>query len=90
MDCFFHEGIKVLYRVAMAILLLFYKYSTSQSSEWSAELAAQGVDNALTKFCRQMPVSIFCICNLDIYHTSVVLVYIPCTIQLFSNMVCSI
>ncbi|XP_026293249.1 GTPase-activating protein skywalker isoform X2 [Frankliniella occidentalis] len=57
MDCFFHEGIKVLYRVAMAILFLFYKYSTSQSSEWSAELAAQGVDNALTKFCRQMPVS---------------------------------
>lgn len=58
MDCFFHEGIKVLYRVAMAILFLFYKYSSSQSSEWSAELAAQGVDNALTKFCRQMPVSI--------------------------------
>ncbi|XP_023314948.1 TBC1 domain family member 24 isoform X6 [Trichogramma pretiosum] len=57
MDCFLHEGIKVFYRVAMAIILLFYKYSSNQDSEWMAEINKHGVDQALSKFCRQMPVS---------------------------------
>ncbi|GLV41527.1 skywalker [Carabus blaptoides fortunei] len=57
MDCFFHEGIKVLYRVAMALLVLFYKSSSSQSSEWNSEILKNGVDSALNKFCRQLPVS---------------------------------
>lgn len=57
MDCFFNEGIKVLYRVAMAVLVLFHKYSASQSSEWTKEIIANGIDSALSKFCKQMPVS---------------------------------
>ena len=58
MDCFFSEGIKVFYRAAMAILLLFYKYSAPQASEWMNEILNNGIDTALTKFCKQMPVSI--------------------------------
>ncbi|XP_012215281.1 GTPase-activating protein skywalker isoform X2 [Linepithema humile] len=57
MDCFLHEGIKVFYRVAMAIVLLFYKHSSSQSSEWMNEISKNGIDAALSKFCRQMPVT---------------------------------
>lgn len=56
-DCFLHEGIKVFYRVAMAIVLLFYKYSSSQNSEWMVEITKNGVDAALSKFCRQIPVT---------------------------------
>ncbi|ERL84506.1 hypothetical protein D910_01936, partial [Dendroctonus ponderosae] len=57
MDCYFHEGVKVLYRTAMAILLLFHKHSSANSSEWSAEIQKNGVDLALNKFCREMPVT---------------------------------
>ncbi|KAJ8920646.1 hypothetical protein NQ315_004785 [Exocentrus adspersus] len=56
MDCFFHEGIKVFYRTAMAILILF-KSSSSSSSEWQAEIQKNGVDSALNKFCKEIPVS---------------------------------
>ncbi|KAF2905829.1 hypothetical protein ILUMI_00335 [Ignelater luminosus] len=56
MDCFFHEGIKVFYRVAMAILILFHKSSSSSNSEWMAEIQKNGVDLALNKFCKEMPV----------------------------------
>lgn len=58
MDCFFHEGIKVLYRVAMAILVLFNKKSSSPSAstEWSLEIQKNGIDAALSKFCKEIPV----------------------------------
>ncbi|XP_015185725.1 PREDICTED: TBC1 domain family member 24 isoform X2 [Polistes dominula] len=56
-DCFLHEGIKVFYRVAMAIVLLFYKHSSSQNSEWMLEITNKGVDAALSKFCIQIPVT---------------------------------
>ncbi|KAL1457688.1 hypothetical protein WDU94_007889 [Cyamophila willieti] len=57
LDCYLHEGIKVLYRVAMSILLLFHKFSSSNNSDWMREISDHGVEAALTKFCRQMPVS---------------------------------
>ncbi|XP_025837482.1 TBC1 domain family member 24 isoform X1 [Agrilus planipennis] len=57
MDCFFHEGIKVFYRVAMAILVLFHKSSSNSSSDWATEIQKIGVENALAKFCQHMPVS---------------------------------
>ncbi|XP_061708130.1 GTPase-activating protein skywalker isoform X1 [Cydia pomonella] len=57
LDCFFHEGIKVFYRVALAILILFHKHSTNQSSDWYAEATKNGVDHAIDKFCRNMPAS---------------------------------
>jgi len=60
MDCYFHEGIKVFYRVALAILILFHKQSTSSSSsnnEWSAENIKNDIDNVLIKFCKNIQVS---------------------------------
>ncbi|RLU19389.1 hypothetical protein DMN91_007946 [Ooceraea biroi] len=57
MDCFLHEGIKVFYRIAMAIVLLFYKHSSPQNSEWLNEISKNGIDAALSKFCRQIPVT---------------------------------
>ncbi|XP_046675698.1 GTPase-activating protein skywalker isoform X1 [Homalodisca vitripennis] len=57
MDCYLHEGIKVLYRVAMAIMQLFYKHSSPQNSDWMKEISDHGIDAALNKFCRQIPVS---------------------------------
>nr|XP_032530126.1 GTPase-activating protein skywalker isoform X5 [Danaus plexippus plexippus] len=57
LDCFFHEGMKVFYRVALAILILFQKHSSNQSSEWYAEATKNGVDHAVDKFCRNMPAS---------------------------------
>lgn len=57
MDCFFHEGIKVFYRVALAILILFHKHSTATNSEWDADTIKNDIDNALPKFCKHIPVS---------------------------------
>lgn len=41
----------------MAILILFQKFSSPSSSEWLAEIQKNGVDSALTKFCKEIPVS---------------------------------
>ncbi|XP_037977313.1 GTPase-activating protein skywalker isoform X2 [Plutella xylostella] len=57
LDCFFHEGIKVFYRVALAILILFQKHSSQPGSEWHAEATKNGVDHAVDKFCKNMPAS---------------------------------
>ncbi|KAJ3657069.1 hypothetical protein Zmor_016101 [Zophobas morio] len=47
----------VLYRTAMAILILFHKASSSPSSEWMTEIQRNGIDAALNKFCKEMPVT---------------------------------
>lgn len=57
MDCFFHEGIKVFYRVSLAILILFHKHSTGTNSDWDADAIKNDIDNALPKFCKNIPVS---------------------------------
>lgn len=59
MDCYFHEGIKVFYRISLAILILFNKHATSSSSdsEWNSENLKNDIENALPKFCRNIPVS---------------------------------
>lgn len=57
MDCYFHEGIKVLYRVALAILILFHKHTTQNPSEWTSDSIKNDIDNAIPKFCKQIPVS---------------------------------
>ncbi|XP_017784438.1 PREDICTED: TBC1 domain family member 24 isoform X1 [Nicrophorus vespilloides] len=54
MDCFFHEGIKVLYRVAMAILVLFHKHTSTNGFDWTSYIQKNGIDDALNKFCREM------------------------------------
>lgn len=56
MDCYLQEGSKVLYRVTMAILVLFYKYSSPANSFWADEITKHGVDTALINFCRRIPV----------------------------------
>ncbi|KAK6632106.1 hypothetical protein RUM44_007136 [Polyplax serrata] len=58
-DCFLHEGIKVLYRTALAILLLFHKYSSPSNSKWMNEIHKSGIEVTLNKFCKEIPVSPF-------------------------------
>jgi hypothetical protein len=41
----------------MAILVLFHKSSSSPSSEWLMEIQKNGIDAALNKFCKEMPVA---------------------------------
>ncbi|XP_063703122.1 GTPase-activating protein skywalker [Culicoides brevitarsis] len=60
MDCFLHEGIKVFYRVALAILILFNKHSsaaTNSTAEWSTDSVKNDIDNAIPKFCKNIPVT---------------------------------
>lgn len=52
LDCFFHEGIKVMYRVAMALLLLFHK----TASQWNDDILKNGIEVAFNKFCQEIPV----------------------------------
>lgn len=71
MDCYLNEGIKVLYRVAMAILLLFHKHSTA----WTKDIAESGVDSALAKFANQIPVKtnfILLACKFEIDISTVI------------------
>ncbi|BFF95745.1 GTPase-activating protein skywalker [Drosophila madeirensis] len=56
MDCYFHEGIKVLYRVALVVLNLFHKECQS-NNEWSPDNIKNDIGNALIKFCKKIPVS---------------------------------
>ncbi|XP_073826590.1 GTPase-activating protein skywalker isoform X8 [Musca autumnalis] len=56
MDCFFHEGIKVLYRIALVIINLFHKECQS-NNEWSPDNIKNDIGNALIKFCKKIPVS---------------------------------
>ncbi|CAH1388692.1 unnamed protein product [Nezara viridula] len=57
MDTYLHEGIKVFYRISMAILVLFQKYTSDVNSRWSKEIQENGIDSALHSFCSQIPVS---------------------------------
>ncbi|XP_055711085.1 GTPase-activating protein skywalker isoform X4 [Phlebotomus papatasi] len=57
MDCYFHEGIKVFYRVSLAILIIFQKNITSSNSEWNSETVKNDIDNAIPKFCKTISVS---------------------------------
>ncbi|KAL5280881.1 TBC1D24 family protein [Megaselia abdita] len=67
MDCYFHEGIKVLYRVALAILILFHKHTSNQQSSSTNTTTSSTVgdnlktssdiENALIEFCKNIPVT---------------------------------
>ena len=46
-----------MYRVAMAILVLFQKNTSNQTSQWVDEINKSGVEAALNQFIRQIPVS---------------------------------
>lgn len=49
MDCFFQEGMKVLYRVSLAILILFNKFANTANSEWSSDSVKNDIDNVRAK-----------------------------------------
>lgn len=57
MDCYFNEGIKVFYRVALAILIHFHRHTSQNSSEWSEDSIKNDIENAIPKFCKQIPIS---------------------------------
>lgn len=46
--------LKVLYRTAMAILILFQKFTSPPTQEWLMEIQKNGIDSALMKFCKEM------------------------------------
>jgi len=53
MDCFLMEGMKVLYRVTIAILLSFSKTASSDST-WTKYLEEFGCESAISKFSRDI------------------------------------
>lgn len=55
-DCFLFEGKKVLYRVAMSIVILFAKHSVRMDCPLSQEAQRFGLHAAISKFCREIPV----------------------------------
>ncbi|XP_057372879.1 GTPase-activating protein skywalker-like isoform X1 [Daphnia carinata] len=58
MDCFLFEGRKVMYRVWMAILLLFHRHLASLPSNNRPALNKDSiVESALLGFCRNLPCS---------------------------------
>ncbi|XP_052214993.1 GTPase-activating protein skywalker-like isoform X2 [Dreissena polymorpha] len=54
-DCYLHEGIKVIYRVVLSIIIHFYKHSGKRSGQ---RLEGSTVVHSLREFCRDMPVRI--------------------------------
>lgn len=57
MDCFLFEGSKVLYRTAMAILILFQKHTAKVDSKWAREASVYGTSATIAKFCEDIPVT---------------------------------
>jgi len=56
MDCFICEGRKVMYRVWMAILMLFHRHLTSLPANSRSALNKDGaLDTELITFCRNIP-----------------------------------
>jgi hypothetical protein len=53
------EGMKVLYRVAIALSTLFSKMSNTPGSAWEADIEGGHFTAAMTTFCKNLPVSIF-------------------------------
>lgn len=43
MDCFFHEGIKVFYRISLAILILYQKHVPNSSSATASVTDGDGI-----------------------------------------------
>lgn len=56
-DCYLHEGVKVLYRVAVAVLKVFHEHSGRRESPWAQAVAARGLGATLMEFSRLMPAS---------------------------------
>lgn len=48
MDCFFHEGIKVFYRISLAILILYQKHVPSTSTSITSNDATTSASSSST------------------------------------------
>lgn len=58
-DCYLLEGVKILYRTALSILILFTKYSGKRSRGTPREFnTSSSVSQNLQQFCQEMPVKI--------------------------------
>ncbi|GAB6031291.1 hypothetical protein CHUAL_009090 [Chamberlinius hualienensis] len=53
-DCFLFEGKKVLYRVAMALIILFTKAVAKGDATLTQEVQRSGIASAFRKFCREI------------------------------------
>ncbi|XP_059483880.1 GTPase-activating protein skywalker isoform X2 [Neocloeon triangulifer] len=56
-DCFLMEGIKVLYRVALALAQLFSKLGSNPGTEWEEQFVHGNYSGAMMTFCRNLPVT---------------------------------
>ncbi|XP_041357271.1 GTPase-activating protein skywalker-like isoform X2 [Gigantopelta aegis] len=56
-DCFLVEGVKVLYRAVLAILILYTKMSGKLKTS-SQEPVSVNISNNISRFCERMPVDI--------------------------------
>ncbi|XP_043233642.1 GTPase-activating protein skywalker-like [Amphibalanus amphitrite] len=61
-DCYLMEGEKVLYRAAMALIVLLHKQTAHQpcrdkASHWATLLEEQSVQDVMKIFCQEIPVT---------------------------------
>ncbi|XP_053404919.1 GTPase-activating protein skywalker-like [Mercenaria mercenaria] len=56
MDCYLNEGVKIFFRVALAILILFAKTNTKKSPK--KDSSTSNILLALRQFCHEMPVKV--------------------------------
>ncbi|XP_043194236.1 GTPase-activating protein skywalker-like isoform X2 [Amphibalanus amphitrite] len=54
MDCYLMEGEKVLYRAAMALVLLVHKMASNNLGEWGNSFKENTVQEVMEKFCTNM------------------------------------
>ncbi|XP_064615353.1 GTPase-activating protein skywalker-like [Liolophura sinensis] len=55
-DCYLFEGVKVLYRVALAILILYHKHTTKSRGN-SSLMQGMNVSSKIKHFCTDIPYS---------------------------------
>ncbi|KAF4523265.1 hypothetical protein B566_EDAN006888 [Ephemera danica] len=56
-DSYLMEGIKVLYRVAIALASLFSKMASNKGTTWEADFESGHLNVAMTHFCNDLPVT---------------------------------
>ncbi|XP_048249907.1 GTPase-activating protein skywalker-like isoform X2 [Haliotis rufescens] len=56
-DCFLVEGVKVLYRAVLAVLILYAKYSGKRAAS-NGEPVSVNISNNISRFCEKMPVDL--------------------------------
>ena len=57
-DCFLMEGMKVLYRVALALASLFAKFGSNAGAVWEEQFTHGNYSGAMITFCKNLPVKV--------------------------------